>query len=451
MKKIWHTETILRIVCSTRVMGTTLLLLGIFFGLEVFGDSPASVQYSLVREENEDSQKEILVIPYVFSSESMGFTYGVGGGAKGYLQDQLLLGGTVFGSADGAKGVVLGLWDLRIPGTERLYFTTLASYGEYPRQRAYAEDPNAQAGALAGRNDSGKDDFLESKGKNNWVDVRLEYMLPLGSAKNQGVANYRTRDGLLVSGASGGEMWNPMSSGITVLMLRQLNEYRSYEGNSNLLDRTMHPLELGILYDNTDFAVNPSRGSKQYLSVMQDFGWGESHTDWTFIGFEYSKYLGLGETDWARQRVLVLDFWTGSSPSWDETTDVDGNISLSGNPPFYEGAKLGGIDRMRGYPQDRFHDRSVIYTAAEYRYTPHYNPIKDIKWLDFLQMDWWQMSVFVEGGRVANEYTFSNLTSHWKADVGFGLRAMVAGGVLRFDMGFSDEGSAGWLMAGYPF
>lgn len=66
-------------------------------------------------------------------------------------------------------------------------------------------------------------------------------------------------------------------------------------------------------------------------------------------------------------------------------------------------------------------------------------------------MDWWQFVGFVEGGRVANEYSFSELSSDWKVDAGFGIRSMMAGGIVRLDLAFSDEESAMWVMFGHPF
>jgi hypothetical protein len=52
---------------------------------------------------------------------------------------------------------------------------------------------------------------------------------------------------------------------------------------------------------------------------------------------------------------------------------------------------------------------------------------------------------------VAREYTFSALTSDWKANTDFGIRAMVAGGAVRFNIAVSDEGASVWFMAGQPF
>lgn len=149
--------------------------------------------------------------------------------------------------------------------------------------------------------------------------------------------------------------------------------------------------------------------------------------------------------------MLALNFWTGDTPSWEETTSSDGTVTITHNPPFYEGATLGGFYRMKGYPQDRFNDRSVIYTAAEYRYTLDWNPLGTISWLRFLQTDWLQLVGFVEGGRVANEYDLSELMEDWKVDGGVGLRAMFAGSVARLDVAASEEGTSMWVMFGHPF
>lgn len=106
---------------------------------------------------------------------------------------------------------------------------------------------------------------------------------------------------------------------------------------------------------------------------------------------------------------------------------------------------------MRAYPFYRFSDRSAIYSSAEYRYTLRWNPIGETRWLRFLKMDWMQLAGFVEGGRVAREYTLSALTSDWQADAGVGFRAMVAGSIVRLDVAGSNEGLGFWFMVGQPF
>ncbi len=105
---------------------------------------------------------------------------------------------------------------------------------------------------------------------------------------------------------------------------------------------------------------------------------------------------------------------------------------------------------MRGYPQDRFDDRSVIYAAGKHRYTPLWNPPGQVSRLQFLKMDGWPFVLFAQDGRVANAYD-GELLRDWKLDAGAGVRAMVAGGVVRLDIGVSDEGANDWVMVGQPF
>jgi hypothetical protein len=425
-------------------------LVAVFAAAPLHAGDNTTVKSSLTRMEQADhNSKTSLILPYVFATESMGVTLGLGGGTRGYGQEQLLLGATAFGSFEGAVGLGIGMWDYRPPFTERFFFTAFGMAGHYPQQRAYSARSFRPGMIRPGSNDSDKDQYAEDSGYDNWTDFRLEYVLPLGSARQDPVQHYRIRDGLLISKPVGGDTWNPLESGVTTLLLRQYNDYRSFEFPDGRVDVTEHPVQIGISYNNTDFPTNPSSGSSQYLALTHDFGWLESPDDWTFVEFGASKYFSLGSSTWARQRIIALNFWTADTPSWEEVTLPNGDIGIRHNAAFYDGATLGGFYRMRGYPLDRFSDRSVIYTTAEYRYTLDWNPLDEVSWLDFLQADWLQLVAFVEGGRVANEY--GDLFEEWKVDGGAGLRAMVAGSVVRLDVGVSDETVTAWAMFGHPF
>lgn len=411
----------------------------------------SSVKYTMMRQENPAGKKEHLILPYAFATESMGITLGIGGGAKGYGQDQLLVGGTCWRSVDDAAGIVLGMWDYRLPETSRVYFTLLGSLGYYPRQRAYSF-PYFEPGATRpGSNDSEEDDYVELSGNDNWLDLTMEIVLPMGAARHESAPAFRVANGMRVSAPLGGTHWNPLTSGVTNLLLRQYNRYQSFETGAGAVARTMHPVELALYHNNTDFPPNPCFGSTQYLSVSHDFGWWESNQTWTFIEFEAAKYVSLGTTDRARQRVAAFNFWTGETLSWKESLDADDRIEVLHRPPHYEGARLGGMYRLRAYPSNRFNSRAVIYSSLEYRYTPKWNPLGGIAWLRSLRIDWWQFVGFIEGGRVAESYGFSELMQDWKVDGGVGVRAFMAGAVVRLDFAVSDESSSIWLMLGHPF
>ncbi len=389
-------------------------------------------------------------MPYAFSTESMGFTGGVGGGTKGYGQEQLLIGATAFYSADEAVGLFLGMWDYQPSFAKRFFLGAQGMVAHFPTQRAYTKLAFEPDTIRPGSNDSDMEQYGEDSGYDNWTDFKIEYVLPMGSSKNDPMQHYELKGGLLQSAPVGGDSWNPLESGVTTLLLRQYNRYRSFELDEGDIDATIHPLQGAISYVNTDFPGNPSTGSSQYFGVTHDFGWLESPEDWTFIEFEASKYFSLGESDWARQRIIALNMWTGDNTSWEEESNADGTISVNHRSPFYEGSTLGGFYRMRAYPTDRFNDKSVIYSTAEYRYTLDWNPLGNISWLKFLKSDWLQLVAFAEGGRVANDYG-SDLLKDWKFDGGFSIRSMFAGAVVRFDVATSDETTSAWVMFGHPF
>ena len=62
---------------------------------QVSAHMPTSVKSAIIRSENPRGSKERLILPYGFSSETMGLTFGIGAAAKGYGQDQLLVAATV--------------------------------------------------------------------------------------------------------------------------------------------------------------------------------------------------------------------------------------------------------------------------------------------------------------------------------------------------------------------
>ncbi len=431
------------------------ILLGICIALpgQLAARPTTQVKSAVDRVENPGGFAETLILPFAVSTESTELVFGAGGMRKGFYQDQMLTGGAAFGGED-SYGVFAGVWDYRVPFLRRAFISTMGMVGYYPNHRAYTVPrgfylpPGIER---PGSNDSDEDIYLESKGESNWWEIKFDYVFPLGAAADHGMVPYQLQGGLLVSEPSGGESWNPLESGVTIATLRQYNRYETYETDIRTFDGTVHPFELGLLYDNTDFPINPSRGSSQYLAVHYDPAWLDAEEKWTFLEAEASKYLSLGPGRWASQRIVALNGWTAYSPSWELDQNELGWSRKKNAPPFMEGATLGGFYRMRGYRDSRFHDKAAIYATAEYRYTLKYNPIRNVRWLGFLNLDWFQLVGFVEGGRVAPKYSADVLFEDWKSDVGFSLRALTAGIVVRFDVAYSDEGANTWLMVGHPF
>jgi len=434
---------------NTCLMVFVLCTLLIIFVGNVQAKPPSQVKYSVQRQEN-SKVRESLVLPFAFSTDDLGTIFGVGAMATGLYQQQMTVGGTVYGGSD-TKGFGYALWDYRVLDSERFFLSSIGMMGEFPLLRAYAPLPGRYVQVpRPGSNDSSFDDFIHAEGSSNWWDVKLEYVLPWGSAQKQSMARYQLQGGILKNDVQQAD-WNPFKTGTSILIARQFNRYQQYRDEDGELSGAVHALELGLLYDNTDFPANPSQGSSQYIAFSYNPKWLESKEQWTFIEMEASKYFSLGANSFAKQNIVAINAWAGYSPSWQVTSDDAGNSLVTNNAPFLEGATLGGMYRMRGFRQNRFHDKAAIYATAEYRMTLDYNPIANVRWLKFLHLDWLQTVFYVEGGRVSPTFNRNTLFSDWKSDVGVSLRALTAGIVVRLDFTKSKEGTSTWLMVGHPF
>ncbi len=63
---------------------------------------------------------------------------------------------------------------------------------------------------------------------------------------------------------------------------------------------------------------------------------------------------------------LALDFWTADTPTW-KNQITGGKTTIRNRPPYYMGATLGGLYRMRVYSRYRYSDKAAIYYSAELR------------------------------------------------------------------------------------
>lgn len=278
--------------------------------------------------------------------------------------------------------------------------------------------------------------------------MRFRYLLPIGSGADHIIAPHRVAEGFLVSGASGGTAWNPLKSGRTYLRLEPFYRYQSFDPPTGNVELITNGINVGLFWDNRDFPLDPSYGNSLSLQWSQDFGWLNSTDDWTNLQLEYDQYFDWGSSSRFHRRVLALNFWSSVSPSWNERPDG----SISNRPPPYTGSSLGGLWRMRAFPGGRFNDKAAIYYAGELRMTARSNPFDRWQWLqERVRVEWIQLVPFVEVGRVAPSWDFSELHEDMKLSAGLGLRFWAKGFVLRVDTAFSDEDIGVQMMIGHPF
>ncbi len=411
-----------------------------------------SIKSSVERAENTDKERNTVVLPYAYKSSSWGSLIGVGGMVSGAVQEQFSAGITVF-TGDKTNGFAFGFWDYNFRFADRLFVSADGMLGDYPNQRAYAEptgnfvDPATRAGSHG----SAYENYIEADGYDHWYEITFEYAFPFGLTENANHVSYQTRGGL-VTNPSDTSHWNPLKSGALVLGVRQFNRHQGYatKAHAEDVELALGAIQVGLKYDHTDFAINPSTGSSQFIAISYDSGLFDDNS-WAFLELEGSKYFNLGADRFAKQRVLALNAWAGYSPQWNLTKNDDGTYFIDHKTPYKEGATLGGYYRMKGYRSNRFHDKAAVYGAAELRYTLRANPIKGVSWLKMLNLDWFQLVGFVEAGRVAPTFRPNVLLSDLNVNYGLGLRAMTGGAVVRASIARSEEGTGAWMMVGHPF
>lgn len=439
-----------------RLLLSTLATTALLGSSSLYANSATQQERTPVQE---TPSKDLVFVPYIFSTDSTGFTGGVGVIKQGFLQKQTTAIATLFygteqdivtnGQADTANfsGGFAAIFDYLIPGSDRLLFSAMGLKSYFPKARYYLEN---------NRIDSDDEAYTETSGDSDFIYATIKYVLPMGDGLDNPEGHYRLKNGFAVGreGYGGG---TPFVTGRTSLGLSFFYEHNSFKNTQigapkstdGLQEWDTNGLRFFIDHDNTDFDLNPSRGYQFRLQYSADFGWGDSMQTWDFLEFKYNHYINLPTFSFTQQNVLATSFWTGYSFSWDPdaTHDRFGYINAH-RPPPWEGARLGGMFRMRGYNTDRFSDRAVIYGAMEYRAILEWNPFRKSDFMP-VAVDWLQIAPFIEAGSVNENY--SDLFDEVKFDAGIGLRAMVAQTPVRLDIAYSEEGVNFWVMVFQPF
>ncbi len=424
------------------IFASTIWLVGLAWGQEV-----------LLHEGQTNALPGTFTVPFAFYSDSLGPAAGFSIGNRGFFQPQASAFATVVGSVEGTIYGFLAVRDLAVPTLERLFINGQINVGRFSQIDIYSDGNPDFPDRRAGSHESDPDDFITGDGTDVKLWTLFGYVLPLGGGADDPESRLVLREGLVLEGARDTSVWNPWRSGYTMVGVKPF--YRRQDASTDEAgdqEAATSGAECILRYENTDFHENPSRGSYQQLRYTKDWGELESSAAWETVDIAATKYISLAPSARSRQRVLALTLWWIDTPSWDDT-DQDGDDLVFQRPPSYAGATLGGPERMRGYPEGRFNDRSAVYYAAEYRHMPQWNPLKNAGWLNRrnAHVQWLQYVTGVEVGRVADEFDLETLHTDMKVAGLVGLRAMVNTLVVRADVGITDEGFAVQMTIDHPF
>ena len=177
-------------------------------------------------------------------------------------------------------------------------------------------------------------------------------------------------------------------------------------------------------FASIDYArpLNPRRGGRYVVGLHRYIDTDAGAYTFNRFDFDVQQYLPA----FNERRVLVLR----GAGSFSDPAD-------GATVPFYMMLPLGGDHTLRGVPQFRFRDRSLMLFQAEYRF-------EILTALDG--------ALFYDTGQVAPSRSALSLRD-FERDYGIGLRVGTNAGVfIRFDVAFgSSEGTKTWLRFSHVF
>ncbi|RME74268.1 MAG: hypothetical protein D6776_05540 [Planctomycetota bacterium] len=162
--------------------------------------------------------------------------------------------------------------------------------------------------------------------------------------------------------------------------------------------------------------------------------------------FEAAEPRMFGDVRFYRWRAQLVAHLPIVPDRWITSLRFDYHqLANTGRVPFWEMPTLGGKDRLRGFGLGRYTQEAYLLGTIEQRVRVFETVIRKNR----LRLE---VAAFADLGRVYGEgdaLTFD----HWSFVPGFGFRILIpdSGIVARADMGWSRDGSAIFLVLGYPF
>lgn len=368
------------------------------------------------------AEKDSAFLPFYFSTETLGHTFGVAGVAKGVGQPQAALFGMALYSEKESYVGFVSAFNYAL--ADQLLFSTQMYQAQFNDNPYYLGEQ--------GSNDSQTGQKTITNGFEQNYQFEFKYLLPWGNVKRHGLmgAFQPIRE---VSFAS------PIESGVSSVVLtpfyssRELDIYNKADKASGF--------KFSFDWDNRDSVRNPTKGSHTSLDITAGADRWQSEDIWTKWEFQNSQYYALGPLgEWFEQQVLAFDFYTADTPSWSRV-----------KPPEQDQIRLGGLYRLRGYTSGRYHGRSAVHYSAEYRVLPDWQPLDGIPLINYYDLPWWQWVVFAEVGRVADEYDAKTLHSDMKWNLGGAVRFQVEGIVVRAEVAQGADEGTFRVMINQPF
>ncbi|OAN19321.1 hypothetical protein A3K86_00330 [Photobacterium jeanii] len=387
-------------------------------------------------------EPDVNVVPFAFSTDSMGFSVGVAGLIKGAGQPQSALIGAGLMTDKGTWISYFGANNYTLSADSR-WLLGLELYSASYKKFDYFVGPGTS-------NDSTADDAIVADAREDEYRFTARYILPLGAAKSNGLMA-ALRPNRPVTGNV------PWESGVTSIEFRPFYQGRKFANESlfpvpdkaNNSD-SVYGLETRLDWDNRNNSRNPTEGSRSQFTATYDPG-SSDRASWMKWEASQSWFWDVGPLgELLDQQVVAFNIYTADTPTWNQTENIGGR-EVYNRPPEYAANSLGGLYRLRSFQSNRYVGRSAMSYSMEYRVLPDWQPLGDWPIFNWYDVPWWQWVAFADVGRVADDYNLVELHKDMKWSAGGAVRFQVEGIVVRAEMAWGSEDNIFRVMVNQPF
>lgn len=242
----------------------------------------------------------------------------------------------------------------------------------------------------------------------------------------------------------------------------RLSAIRDYDGN--LITQLDEPYsdtttseQYSFSLDFTDDYLDPRKGFRFSMSYMDHPAHDIEDPDFFVIDYKALTYLPMG-----KDNTLVLNYYqsdahirtTGDTDPGNIRSELGLNCDISDDECLQTeqllvdnlinerslgtATNLGGLERLRAYPDDRFKGAHMAFIGAEFRlnFIQEATPFNYLIWKDV--RTGYQLAFFAEAGTVAERS--SEKWNERRYSFGTGFRLLTASGsVYRADIAVGDE------------
>jgi len=237
--------------------------------------------------------------------------------------------------------------------------------------------------------------------------------------------------------------------------------------NPNLTD-SPESTQFAVQLDFTDDYLDPRRGFKFELTYTDVPPVSGDDPDYYKLDYDFQFYIPFFSND-----VMVVNYYqsdahvqeVGNTNSADIITEL--GLNCGADPDCLtvqsqlvqntindrtngSATSLGGLERLRSYPENRFQGGHMAFVGVEYRWNmaDEETPFDYFIWKDVRTGK--QIAFFAEVGTVAE--TSAEIWDETRSSVGVGFRLVTASGsVYRADIATGDEGSEIAVFFFYPW